>query len=331
MSGDEVDVSASHSADRGTEAAAEVELPDGVADERFRGERHAAEVEVAPVGDDVVGRDVPEPGGHRVEEVPWPDDGHEVVAPDDLVARRDHGRRHRVRVLEPGDPDPPVVLRGEGRDGQGLVDLDAHGHVADLRPPGQGPRTPQGPGGGEQHHHDAAEVGDRVPDGRGGRVRRAGRGRREGRGVGQRTGIGAGHGVEAEAEEPAAEHGDPPEHGEAHRDEEQRRPPAAQRGEEVRAGDDADGVGEQDEAEGADDLGDLEVDPGRGGPGGDREGREEDGRGAEAYAEDTHVTDGGAERQQDGEEEHGGVGEEGEGRAHGSILPPRLPHPVGGR
>ena len=65
--GDEVDVTAAHPADGGPELRVEVELADGVADQRLVREGDPAEVEVVPVLDDVVRRHVPEPPGDVVE------------------------------------------------------------------------------------------------------------------------------------------------------------------------------------------------------------------------------------------------------------------------
>ena len=75
------------------------------------------------------------------------------------------------------------------------------------------------------------------------------------------------------------------------------------------AGDDADRVGEQDQPEGADHLGDLEVDPGGRGPGRDAQRGEQHGGRAEAHPGDPHVAEGRAEGQQHRQEEQGVLGE----------------------
>ena len=185
----------------------------------------------------------------------------------------------------------------------GSCDLDAHGDVADLLAPGLRARAAQRPGRDDEHDDDATEVGDRVADRRRRGVRCAGGCRRERGGVGQRTGVGAGHGAGLEAERPPDQDRDHADQREGGGDDEHRGPPAAQRGEEVGAGDDTDRVREQDQPEGADHLGDLEVDPRGGGPGGDAQGGEEHGGRAEADPGDPHVADGRTEAQQDREEE----------------------------
>ncbi len=256
-----------------------------------------------PVLDDVVRRHVAEPLGHVVEGGARADDGDEVVVADRLGAGR-HDRRVRgVGVLEARDADLVVVGAGEHRHGHRLVDLDAHGDVADLLATRLRARAAQRPGRDDEHDDDATEVGDRVADrGRRG-VGRAGRGRRERGGVGQRTGVGAGDGARLEAERAPDDDGDAADQGERTGDDEHRGPAAAQRGEEVGARHDADRVREQHQAEGADHLGDLEVDPGGRGPGGDAERGEQHGGRAEAHPGDPHVADGRAEHQQDREEE----------------------------
>ena len=198
------------------------------------------------------------------------------------AGRHDRGVR-RVRVLEAGDADLLVVGLGELRHGHRLVDLDPHGDVADLLAPGLRAGAAQRPGRDDEHDDDTTEVGDRVPDRRCRRVRCAGGCRRERRRVGQRTGVGAGHGARLEAQGTTEQHRDGPDEGERSGHDEHRRPAPPQRGEEVGAGDDTDRVREEDQPEGPDDLGDLEVDPRGRGPGGDAQGGEEHGGGAEVH------------------------------------------------
>ena len=80
--GDEVDVAAAHPAHGGPELRVEVELADGVADERLARQGDPAEVEVVPVLDDVVRGHVAQPRGDVVEGGARADDGDEVVVAD---------------------------------------------------------------------------------------------------------------------------------------------------------------------------------------------------------------------------------------------------------
>ena len=195
----------------------ELELADGVADQRLVREGDPAEVEVVPVLDDVVRRHVAEAVSDVVEGGARADDGDEVVVSDRLGAGRHDRRVRRVGVLEPRDADLVVVGAGEHRHGHRLVDLDAHGDVADLLATRLRARAAQRPGRDDEHDDDATEVGDRVADRGCCRVGRAGRGRRERRGVGQRTGVGAGDGARLEAERAPDDHGDARRPGRAHR------------------------------------------------------------------------------------------------------------------
>ena len=308
--GHEVDVTAAHPADGGSELLVEVQLGDGVADELLVRQGDAAEVELVAVLDDVVRRDVPEVLGDLVEHEAGPDDGDEVVVADQLGPGRHDRRVRRVCVLQAGDADLLVMGRGQARHAHRLVHLDPHRDVADLLATGVRARAAQRPGRDGQHHDDAPEVGDRVADGGGRGVGRAGGGRRERRGVGQRTGVRAGDGAGREAQQAAEQHGEGADQGEGSGDHEHGGPATTQRGEEVRARHHADRVGEQHQAEGADDLGDLELDVERRRPRPRRQRREQHGGRAEAHAGDAHVADGGAQRQQDREEEEGGVGEQ---------------------
>ena len=130
------------------------------------------------------------------------------------------------------------------------------------------------------------------------------------------TGVGAGDGARLEAERAPDHDGDGSDQGERAGHDEHGRPAAAQRGEEVGAGDDADRVGEQHQPEGADDLGDLEVDAGRCGPGRDAQRREQHGGRPETDPGDPHVADGRSERQQHRQEQQGVLGQRLEDRGH---------------
>ena len=210
-----------------------------------------------------------------------------------------------------------VVGRGEHRHGHRLVHLDAHRDVADLLAARLRAGPAQRPGRDGEHDDDAAEVGDRVADGRGRGVGRAGGCRRERRGVGERAGVGAGHGAGLEARARArAATATAPTRASAPATTSIVGQPRPQRGEEVGAGDHADGVGEQDEPEDAEDLGDLELDAGGRGPRRDAQRREEHGGRPEAHPGDPHVADRRAEGQQHREEEQGVLGEGLEQRGH---------------
>lgn len=108
-------------------------------------------------------------------------------------------------------------------------------------------------------------------------------------------------------------------HPEEDHDDREHRPPAgAQRGEEARPRHDTDGVGEEDEAERADDLGHEERDVSGRARGGDPDRGEEHGSRAEVDPLDAHRAEDGAHREQYHEEEDRLPGEEVEYRSHGS-------------
>ena len=137
--GHEVDVTAAHPADGGSELLVEVQLGDGVADELLVRQGDAAEVQLVAVLDDVVRGDVSEVLRDVVEHEAGADDGHEVVVADQLGSGRDDGRVRGVCVLQPGDADLPVVGLGQARHADRLVHLDPHGDVADLLTTGSAP------------------------------------------------------------------------------------------------------------------------------------------------------------------------------------------------
>ena len=180
---------------------------------------------------------------------------------DRLGAGRHDRRVRRVGVLEARDADLVVVGLASMRHGHRLVDLDAHGDVADLLATRLRAGAAQRPGRDDEHDDDAAEVGDRVADGGRRGVGRAGRGRRERRGVGQRTGVGAGDGARLEAERAPMTTAMPPTRASAPATTSMVGQPRRSEAKKWGARHDTDRVREQHQPEGADHLGDLEVDP----------------------------------------------------------------------
>ena len=262
-----VDVAPTHPGDGRTEPV-EVELADRPAGERLAGQRDPAEVQVAAVGGQRVRRPVPQVAGHRVDDVARPDDGDQVALAQRLLVLGDQ-HRARLAVPHPGEHDVPATGRDDVRDGRGVGALDPDREVRQpVRAPAVRP-SPQHRRGRDEHADDAEQVGDRVADGRRGRVPRPLARRRQRRGVRQRAGERAGDRGAGDAERPAEQGGDRRDAGERGGDGDDRPPAAAQRGEERRAADDADRVGEQHEPERPDDLGDGELHAVRGGHCGD--------------------------------------------------------------
>ena len=106
----------------------------------------------------------------------------------------------------------------------------------------------------------------------------------------------------------AEEHGEGADEGEGAGDHEHGRPATSQRGEEVRARDDADRVGEQHRPKVPSTSGISRSTPGAAAQA-DTQRREQDGCRAEVDTGDPHVPEGRAERQQHREEQQGSVGE----------------------
>ena len=150
---------------------------------------------------------------------------------------------------------------------------------------------------GEHHAEHAAEVGDGVADDRqlGLQLRQA-RGQR--RGVGERPGVDAGEHRAGQTEQVAHAEGDGGATEQQHDDRGEDATSGAQRGEERRAGGDADGVGEQHEAELADHGRELEALVVRR----HREGEEQDGGRSEGEPPQRDRADRAADRHEDREQ-----------------------------